>query len=235
MQSLLPDAPIHIHIAEQVAEVDDVLDTYGARPVQWLLDNNPVDERWCLIHATHMSEDETKRVARSGAVVGLCPITESNLGDGIFNANSYLPAGGKIGLGSDSNIRISLSEELRTLEYSQRLRHKARAVLVDEKISVGRNLFERVASGSAQAMKRNSGEIAENHLADLLTLDVNSVHTVGLSGDKLLDGWIFAGNDDLVRDVFSAGRHVVENGHHKNSASITSGFHSTIQKLRQAV
>ena len=235
VQSLLPDAPIHIHIAEQVAEVDDVLDTYGARPVQWLLDNNPVDERWCLIHATHMSEDETKRVARSGAVVGLCPITESNLGDGIFNANSYLPAGGKIGLGSDSNIRISLSEELRTLEYSQRLRHKARAVLVDEKISVGRNLFERVASGSAQAMKRNSGEIAENHLADLLTLDVNSVHTVGLSGDKLLDGWIFAGNDDLVRDVFSAGRHVVENGHHKNSASITSGFHSTIQKLRQTV
>lgn len=235
VQSLLPDAPIHIHIAEQVAEVDDVLATYGARPVQWLLDNNPVDERWCLIHATHMSEDETNRLARSGAVVGLCPITESNLGDGIFNANSYLPAGGKIGLGSDSNIRISLSEELRTLEYSQRLRHKARAVLVNENISVGRNLFERVSSGSAQAMKRNSGEIAENHLADLLTLDVNSIHTVGLSGDKLLDGWIFAGNDDLVRDVFSAGRHVVENGHHKNSASITSEFHSTIQKLRQTI
>ena len=233
VQTLLPDAPVHIHVAEQTIEVDDVIEAYGTRPVQWLMDNNPVDSRWCLIHATHMNENEVNQLANSGAVVGLCPITESNLGDGIFEATRYLSSGGLIGFGSDSNIRISLSEELRTLEYSQRLRDRTRAVLVEENMSVGRNLFEAVSKGSAQAMSRNSGQIAEGQLADLLTLDTDSIHTTGLEGDKLLDGWIFAGDDNLVRDVFSAGRHLVADGRHKNNASISKNFHTTINKLRK--
>ncbi|MBL4725837.1 MAG: formimidoylglutamate deiminase [Rhizobiaceae bacterium] len=235
VQTLLPDAPVHIHVAEQTIEVDDVIEAYGARPVQWLMDNNAVDSRWCLIHATHMNESEVSQLANSGAVVGLCPITESNLGDGIFEATKYLSSGGLIGFGSDSNIRISLSEELRTLEYSQRLRDRTRAVLVDGDMSVGRNLFEAVSKGSAQAMNRNSGQIAVGQLADLLTLDTDSIHTTGLEEDKLLDGWIFAGDDNLVRDVFSAGRHLVVDGQHKNHSSISGKFHATINKLRQSL
>lgn len=235
VQTLLPNAPVHIHVAEQTIEVDDVIEAYGTRPVQWLLDNNPVDSRWCLIHATHMNESEVSRLAKSGAVVGLCPITESNLGDGIFEATRYLSSGGLIGFGSDSNIRISLSEELRTLEYSQRLRDRTRAVLVDGDNSVGRNLFEAVSKGGAQAMSRKCGQIAEGQLADLLTLDMDSIHTTGLEGDKLLDAWVFAGDDNLVRDVFSAGRHLVVDGHHRSHASITSKFHATINRLRQSL
>ncbi|MFK5981222.1 MAG: formimidoylglutamate deiminase [Rhizobiaceae bacterium] len=233
VHTLLPNEPVHIHVAEQTVEVDDVIEAYGARPVQWLLDNNPVDQRWCLIHATHMNENEISKLANTGAVVGLCPITESNLGDGIFKATRYLESAGLIGLGSDSNIRISLSEELRTLEYSQRLRDRTRAVLVNGDVSVGRNLFEEVSKGSAQAMGRNCGQIAVGKLADLLTIDMTSIHTTGLDGDKLLDGWVFAGDDNLVQDVFSAGRHLVKNGLHENHSSITSNFHSRIDKLRQ--
>ncbi|MBK8085688.1 MAG: formimidoylglutamate deiminase [Devosia sp.] len=151
--------PLHMHVAEQTAEVEEVLAAYGQRPIEWLLDHCPVDTNWCLIHATHMTESETMRLARTGAVAGLCPITEANLGDGIFNGVAYGDNGGRFGIGSDSNIRIALAEELRTLEYSQRLRDRGRALLATPTASTGRVLLEQAARGGAQALGRDAGSI----------------------------------------------------------------------------
>jgi len=232
LHTLVPGQPVHIHIAEQTAEVDHIEAGYGARPVRWLLDNIAVDERWCLVHATHMQADEVKAFAASGAVAGLCPVTESNLGDGIFAGAEFLAQGGYVGIGSDSNVRICLAEELRTLEYSQRLRDQRRVVLTQDGLSVGRTLFSAVCRGGARATNRGSGEIAAGELADLVTLDRTSVHTAGLDGDFLLDGWIFAGDDRLVCDVFCAGRHMVREGNHIHRDRINAKFRQTLKRLR---
>ncbi|MFK7945228.1 MAG: formimidoylglutamate deiminase [Paracoccaceae bacterium] len=229
---LRPNAPFHIHIAEQVAEVNDILGTHGATPVQWLLEIMDVDPRWCLIHATHMTPAETDGLARSGAVAGLCPITESNLGDGIFNGGAYLGAGGVLGIGSDSNVRIALAEELRTLEYSQRLEHRARAVIATEKRSAGRMLYDAALSGGAQALGRDSAAIREGAWADMVALDEHSLHLAGLSDDRFLDAWIFAGDDRIVRDVWSAGRHVVLEGRHLNRERVEARFREVVTRLR---
>lgn len=227
--------PIHMHLAEQDAEVNEVLAAHGARPVRWLLKNAPVDPRWCLIHCTQMQPDETHALAATGAVAGLCPITESSLGDGIFDGVRWIGAGGRFGIGSDSNIRISLTEELRTLEYSQRLRDRSRAALATPAASTGRVLFEGAARGGAQASGRDSGEIAPGRWADLLALDGASVDLAGLRGDTLLDSWIFAGGDGVVRDVWSAGRHVVRGGCHIAHDAITRRYGVTLRRLRDAL
>lgn len=235
VQALRPGLPVHIHIAEQTAEIAEIQAAYGARPVEWLMDNTAVDTRWCLVHATHMMAAEMGNLAATGAVAGLCPVTESNLGDGIFAGSAFLARGGRIGIGSDSNVRICLAEELRTLEYSQRLRDRRRVVMAQGGLSVGRTLFSAACRGGAQATNRGSGQIAAGELADLVTLDSASVHTIGLDGDTLLDGWIFAGDDGLVRDVFSAGRHLVSEGVHKNHAAILGRFGQVVEKLRHTV
>ncbi|MXN65463.1 formimidoylglutamate deiminase [Stappia sp. GBMRC 2046] len=232
---LLDGGPVHIHIAEQTAEVEAVEAAYGARPVAWLLENMPVDERWCLIHATHMSDNETRAMAESGAVTGLCPITESNLGDGIFNGRTFLESGGAFGIGSDSNVRISLAEELRTLEYSQRLGERARAVLAESGKSVGRTLLERVAKGGAQALARDSGEIAEGKLADLVALDATDLALDGLSGDAIVDAFIFAADDSLITDVWSAGRHMVQGGRHIRREAIEGRARVVLKRLRESL
>ncbi|OWJ75189.1 formimidoylglutamate deiminase [Haematobacter genomosp. 1] len=229
---LAPDGPVHIHVAEQVAEVEEVLAHRGARPVRWLLDNAAVDERWCLIHATQMEPAETEAMARSGAVAGLCPITESNLGDGIFDGRRFLDAGGAFGVGSDSNVRIALAEELRTLEYSQRLRDRARAVLAEQKRSTGRVLFEGAAKGGAQAAGRAAGGIAPGLWADLVALDGGAVDLDGRRGDVILDSYIFAGDDRMVSDVWSAGRHVVTEGRHVSRDRIAARYRETLARLR---
>ena len=163
--------PFHIHIAEQPKEVADISAWLGARPVDWLLANAEVTTNWSLIHATHMTADETLKMAKSGAVAGLCPVTEANLGDGPFNGPSYLEAGGAFGVGSDSNVLISLTEELRTLEYSQRLRDVARNVMVVGEGSVGDTIYTGAAKGGAQALGRGAGEIAVGELADIVAID----------------------------------------------------------------
>ena len=231
--SLAPENPFHIHIAEQVGEVDEVLGAYGARPVEWLYDNHNVDNRWCLIHATQMQSHETLMVARSGAIAGLCPITEANLGDGIFDGIRYLQDGGRFGIGSDSNIRISLSEELRALEYSQRLLHKARAVLATEDASAGRILFEGAARGGAQAAGRHSGVLEIGRQADILALDERATDLAGLKGDTLLDSFIFAGDKSMITNVWSAGRWVVKNGQHIRHEIITKNYQSCIASIRE--
>lgn len=222
----------HIHIAEQQAEVDQVIAAYGARPVEWLLNNVEVDQSWCLVHATQMVPDETIAMAKSGAVAGLCPITESNLGDGIFDAVRFDDAGGTFGIGSDSNVYISLSEELRTLEYSQRLQTHRRVVYSDVEKSCGRVLYERVLKGGALATGRHSGKIAAGYLADLVALDGNAVNMLGQSGDGLLDAFIFAGNDAYITDVWAAGRHKVKNGQHIHHDVIKANYMATMKSLK---
>lgn len=229
---LAPDAPVHIHLAEQVAEVDEVFAHTGARPVEWLLANAAVDGRWCPIHCTQMLPHETEGLARSGAVAGLCPITEANLGDGIFDGLRWRAAGGAFGVGSDSNVRISLAEELRLLEYSQRLRDRGRALLADEAQSTGRVLFEGAALGGAQAAGRASGQIAVGAWADLLALDMTSLHLEGRAGDEILDALVFAGENQPVAEVWSAGRHIVQGGRHVARAAVGARFRQVMQGLR---
>ncbi|WP_417274396.1 formimidoylglutamate deiminase [Celeribacter halophilus] len=233
--SLAGDAPIHIHLAEQVAEVEEVLAATGRRPVEWLLENAPVDKRWCLIHATQMLPAETEALAATGAVAGLCPITESSLGDGIFDGARWRTAGGVFGVGSDSNIRISLTEELRTLEYSQRLRDRRRAVLADADRSTGRVLFQGAVEGGAQAAGRETGAIATGLWADLLALDDLGPDGCAKAGDGLLDTWIFARDDRSVRDVWSAGRHMVQDGRHIERDAIVPAYAQVMERLGHEV
>lgn len=228
------DAPVHIHVAEQPREVADISAWLGARPVEWLLDNAPVDGRWCPIHATHMTETETAALARSGAVAGLCPITEANLGDGPFNGPQWIAAGGAFGLGSDSNVRISLTEELRTLEYSQRLRDLARNVMVPGAGSVGAFLYDGAARGGARALGRDAGEIAAGRLADLMAVDTGHPTLCALSEGQILDGLCFAAPDGVVTDVWSAGRHRVSGGRHVARDAVAVRYRQAVAALVSA-
>ena len=227
--------PVHMHIAEQPKEVDDVKAWLGARPMEWLLDNVDVNERWCLIHSTHMTKEETLKMAKSGAIAGLCPITESNLGDGIFNGIEYLNAGGRFGIGSDSNIHISMTQELKTLEYSQRLRDIARNVMVVGEGSVGHTLYTNALCGGAQALGRDCGEIAVGKFADLLAIDSTNASLCALSDKQLLDGLVFVAKDDVVTDLWSAGRHMVQGGRHVKREQIVQNFKASIAELLREI
>jgi formimidoylglutamate deiminase len=223
--------PIHIHVAEQPKEVADIQAWLGARPVEWLLSHADVDANWCFIHATHMTGTETTGLATSAAVAGLCPITEANLGDGPFNGPAFLQAGGAFGVGSDSNIRIALAEELSTLEYSQRMRDGTRNVLVRGAGSVGQTLYLGAARGGAQALGRNAGEISEGRLADLVAIDSTVPALCALRSEQLLDGLVFAAKDTVVTDVWSAGRHTVRGGHHVDRDRIITRYRTTLAEL----
>ncbi len=223
--------PFHIHIAEQEAEVQQIQSAWNSRPVEWLMANMPVDHTWCLIHATHMLSAETAALAKSGAVVGLCPITESNLGDGIFNGVDYKKNNGRWSIGTDSNVRISLSEELRTLEYSQRLKEKGRAIYATTEHSSGRALYDTALKGGASALQRQTGVIAIGQTADLLALDIHSPSVCAVDHDQWLDAWIFADDDRLISDVWAAGQHVVSNGKHINRERIEARYKHTLRTL----
>ena len=227
--------PIHIHVAEQPKEVADISAWLGARPVEWLLANTPIGADWCAVHATHMTTQETAALAKCGAVAGLCPITEANLGDGPFNGPGWLAAGGAFGIGSDSNVRISLTEELRTLEYSQRLRDIARNVMVEKDGSVGQCLYVGAALGGAQALGRKSGQIAVGNLADLTAIDLSHQTLCALSPDCILDGLAFAAPDTVVTDLWSAGRHRVKEGRHVYREQIIAGWRKALKGLIDAV
>ncbi|MCV2887076.1 formimidoylglutamate deiminase [Ruegeria aquimaris] len=223
--------PIHIHIAEQPREVEEITAWLSARPVDWLLAHAEVDAQWCLIHATHMTETETVAMARSGAVAGLCPITEANLGDGPFNGPLYLQNGGAFGVGSDSNVRIALGEELRMLEYSQRLHHLQRNVMIAGEGSVGAALYLRAASGGARALGRNSGRIVPGALADLVAIDTSCPALCPLDGDAVLDGLCFSAPDRIVTDLWSAGRHRVRSGRHVEHDLIVRTYQTRLRAL----
>ncbi len=232
-EGLRPGRPLHMHLAEQALEIEEVEAARGRRPVEWLLDNHDPDRRWTLIHLTHMTEGETRRLAATGAVAGLCPITESSLGDGIFNGTTWRDAGGRFGFGSDSYISISLVDEFRTLEYSQRLRDTRRAVLAEPERSTGRVLYEAGLDGGATAAGRETGAIAAGLWADLCAVGLDNPVLFGRKGDERLDSLIFAGGDGLVRDVWAAGRHVVCEGRHRDHDRITAGYLACIGRLQE--
>lgn len=225
-----PTGPVHIHAAEQVREVEASVAHSGQRPVEWLLDHVGVDERWCLIHATHLTEDETDRLAASGAVAGLCPITEANLGDGIFPAERYLGAGGAIGTGTDSNILISVAGELRSLEYSQRLIHRARNVLASDTQSTGARLFGAAVAGGAQALGVQGG-ITVDTSADLISLDANHASIGGRNGDAIIDSWLFASPTSPIDSVWRAGQRVVTEGRHFARDTIATRYCAVLDKI----
>ncbi len=225
--------PIHIHIAEQTKEIEDCISWSGQRPVQWLLSNFEIDAGWCLIHATHMNDSEISDVASTGAVAGLCPTTEANLGDGFFPARDYLDCGGLFGIGSDSHISVDPVEELRWLEYGQRLLQRSRNVLGDPNAqsSTGRYLFDGAVLGGARACGRHTGRIEPGYRADLITLDTDHPILYGRERDALLDSWIFSGNAGRVRDVFVGGRQIVSNGIHPLQDTIALAFKSALDQL----
>jgi formimidoylglutamate deiminase len=228
----VPDGPIHIHAAEQVKEVEDCVAWSGERPVAWLLDHMPVDRRWVLIHATHMTAEEASGVARAGAVIGLCPLTEASLGDGIFEAPRFVEAGGVFGVGTDSNIEISAPGELKQLEYSQRLHYRVRnAIARDAGQSTGRALYEHALAGGAQASGRAIGALARGKRADIVVLDSAHPDLCAVSGDRWLDALTFVSGKQLISDVFVGGRRIVEGGRHVRRASIAARYRRTMQRL----
>lgn len=231
----LPDAamPVHIHIAEQPAEVEAGLQALGARPVQWLLDHAPVDGRWCLVHATHMDEEERRRAAASGAVAGLCPTTEADLGDGYFETGAWLQAGGSFGIGSDSNLRVSVSEELRLLEFSARLRSGQRNVLRSGDRQCGRFLYEHAALAGARALGQPVGQLAPGFRADLVELDAAHPMLAGRVDDDVLESLVFAGGRDMVRTVLVGSQVVVEAGRHRHADRLRARFVETVNCLRK--
>jgi formimidoylglutamate deiminase len=232
LDSKLADGPIHIHIAEQIGEVQDCLNVRGARPVEWLFDNAPVDARWCLVHATHMTADETRRLAESGAVAGLCPTTEANLGDGLFPLAPYREAGGVLGIGSDSHISVSPVEELRWLEYGQRLTTRHRNIAVSESsASVGENLWGDALFGGAQASGMDIGAFETGSRADLIVLDDSAPLLAGRVADDVLDTFLFAGNTNLVRDVMVDGEWVVRDFRHRDEEAIAARYRQAITRI----
>ncbi len=226
---LAQDAPIHIHIAEQTAEVENCRIARGATPVAWLLDHASVDARWCLVHATHMDKDETCRLAATGAVAGLCPSTEANLGDGLFPLLEYFQAGGRMGIGSDSHISVSPVEELRWLEYGQRLRNRGRNLVADATTShTGARLFAAAQAGGWQAAGLDSASSS----AGTISLDASHPLLTVRQADEVLDSWIFAGNVPLVREVYRNNRCLVHEGRHVQHEAIAARYKTTLARLR---
>ncbi len=219
------NAPVHIHIAEQVREVQECIKATGQRPVEWLLDHAEVDQRWNLVHATHLSDEERSRLARCGAVAGLCPTTEANLGDGLFPLEPYMHESGRFGIGSDSNSSVSPVEELRWLEYGQRLALRRRNIAAsDAQPHTGQNLWLSACSGGAQASGRQTGSLRPGNRADIIVLQTSHPSLVGCQREHLLDSFVFTGNSNPVSDVIAGGQHLVHNGHHADEEAITARF-----------
>ncbi len=230
--ALDPTAPIHVHAAEQRKEVDECRASSGRTPVAWLLDHAAPDARWCLVHCTHLDDDELDRLAGSGATAGLCPTTEANLGDGIFRAPEYVAAGGRWGIGSDSHVARDPAEELRLLEYAQRLTRRERNVLASgRRPSVGGTLWTAAARGGARALGRDAGALAPGMRADLVVLDREHVDLSGRAGDAVLDALVFGGGRGLVRDAMVGGRWVVRAGRHPARALIAARYRERVGPL----
>lgn len=227
----MTDGPIHIHVAEQTKEVDDCLAWCGRRPVDRLYDTAPVDPRWCLVHATHVTDAERIRIAESGAIVGLCPITEANLGDGIFPADSFAAAGGRFGVGSDSNVLIEAAEELRTLEYGQRLWRRARNVMASQEgAATGRTLFDAVLNGGTMALGASSA-LATGSPADIVSLNVRHPALEARNHDALLNAWIFASRGSAIDCVWRRGEKLVANGRHRARERVEASFRTALSNV----
>ncbi|MDP9369556.1 MAG: formimidoylglutamate deiminase [Chloroflexota bacterium] len=230
-----PSMPVHIHVAEQTGEVDECEALLGMRPIDWLLAHVEVDDRWTLIHATHGSPEELDAVAASGATVGLCPITEANLGDGVFPLSDYHQRGGRWGIGTDSNVAISLLEELRLLVYGQRLLHRCRDTLPatgqETAGGPGRLLFDHALVGGARSLGQPIGAIRPGRRADLIELDPDAAPLLGHRPDTVLDGWIFGSSVPVVRNVMVGGAWAVRDGHHIREREVLEQFRAVVSRL----
>lgn len=241
LQGLVADSPqarVHVHVAEQALEVQQCEQALGARPVRWLLDNTPLDARWCAVHATHLDAGEVKDLARCGAVAGLCPTTEANLGDGLFSGPAFWQAGGSFGIGSDSQVCVSATEELRLLEYGQRLSHQQRNLLVDPSeqgsLHIGQGLWSQACAGGAQALDQPIGRLEAGRRADFIVLDAQHPRLMGHGPQSALDAFIFGGADRAIDQVFVAGRRWVQGGHHVHAAEIRARFSTVMRRLYEA-
>jgi formiminoglutamate deiminase len=227
--------PIHIHAAEQRREVEDCLAWSGRRPIEWLLEQAAADSRWCIVHATHMTQEETQRMAAAGVVAGLCPVTEANLGDGIFNGAAFLSCGGRFGIGSDSNVLVGVADELRQLEYTQRLHGHQRNVMSRvEGASTGRALYEAAAYGGSAALGASAAVLAPGGPADLISLDAAHPALLERRGDRVLDAWIFAARTCPVDCVWIGGRKWVEAGRHRAREPVVARYRRSIARLLAA-
>jgi formiminoglutamate deiminase len=223
--------PVHIHVAEQVREVEDCRAAHGRRPIELLFDTAEADARWCLIHATHATATEIDLMAKRGIVAGLCPVTEANLGDGLLDVVHFLEAGGRFGVGSDSLVRISAAEELRSLEYAQRLRSLSRNALGTPDHSTGRRLYEAACAGGRQALGRAIGTIAPGDRADIVVLDREHPSLAAAQGDVILDAWIFSADNAAIGDVICGGEAVVRGGRHREREGALRRYRAVIRRL----
>jgi formimidoylglutamate deiminase len=232
LERLDATAPIHVHVAEQRREVEECLAARGTPPVAWLLDHAPVDSRWCLVHATHVGREEIAGIARSGAVAGLCPTTEANLGDGVGPAAALFAAGAAIGIGSDSHVSVSVVEELRWLEYAQRLTGGRRTVLAGRAGgSVGERLWAAALEGGTRAVARPVGAVAPGRRADVVVLDPGHPVLAERAREQVLDAFVFAGDSTCVRDVMVGGRWVVRDRRHPDEGPILDAYRRTLRRL----
>jgi formiminoglutamate deiminase len=231
---LRPDDPLHLHIAEQTQEVDDCVRWSSERPVDWLLARFPVDARWSLIHTTHVTPAELAGIVRTRAVVGLCPITEANLGDGVFTAADHVRAGGAFSIGTDSNVTIDAAAELRLLEYGQRLTHRARNVLgAPGGASTGRVLFEGAHTGGARSLGERTSGLVVGAAADIVSLETTAASFVAAKPDQWLDHWIFAARRPMVDCVWRAGRKLVQGGRHIHAERFERRYREVLTRLVQ--
>ncbi len=230
--ALSPDGPVHIHAAEQVREVEDCLAATGRRPVELILDEAGVDANWCLIHATHMSDAEIAALARSEGVAGLCPVTEASLGDGVFAGPAYLAAGGRFGIGTDSNVAIDAAGELRLLEYSQRLLRRGRNLMTTEPGgSTGTRLFDEALAGGARALAQPAGALAPGLRADIVILDGDHPAFAAAGPESWLDAWVFSGGSAAVGTVIAGGVTVVEGGRHRDREAVSRLYRETMRRV----
>ncbi|MBP6014577.1 MAG: formimidoylglutamate deiminase [Alphaproteobacteria bacterium] len=226
------DAPIHLHTAEQTGEVDEAIARFKTRPIDYLLTQFPVDRRWCFVHATHMNTRETRALAESGAVAGLCPTTEANLGDGIFRLTEFLAAGGRIAIGGDSHIAVDPAEELKALEYSQRLLHRRRNVSASTREPhTAARLWAEAACNGAEVLGLNAGEIAAGRRADLVVVDTGHVSLTGRDGAQALDSYVFVTGRRAVRDVMVAGAWMVKDRHHAGEEAAAAGYREAVLRI----
>lgn len=234
LATALPGAPIHMHVAEQVREVDEVRGGLGARPAAWLLDHAPALDRWTFIHATHIDPAEREGMARAGVVAGLCPATEAALGDGLFPLGDYTQTGGAWAIGTDSNSRISVAGELRALAFGQRLTNGNLYILSSRGTGgtqPGRQLYDQALAGGARSLRQPVGAITPRLRADWLVLDPMDAALVAHGPETVLDGWIFSGTSRAVRDVYVGGQRVVHDGHHREEEAIVARYRATVARL----
>lgn len=230
----ISDVPLHMHVSEQLGEVEACAAAYGMRPVEVLAAEGVLDGRLTAIHATHISTHEVALLARARAIVGACPGTERDLGDGFLPATSLHAAGVRVAIGSDSQTIIDPLEEVRLIEYHERLRRMERVLLtgmVGERMEIAPALLRMGSEHGAAALQINAGTIEAGREADLVSIDLSDITLTGYSPDSLAPMLALTAHPNIVRDVWIAGRQVIAERHHKHAADITKRYDAVVERI----